>query len=157
MPSERLIGVPNKETGELRDGRWVALADHITLQPAIPEWDDRAEDWVELFDALSDLGFEVQIPEHKTIPSGSDLPEFIPTAFIVYIGYKVTDALIGMLVEELTAKIVNRVGSKFWKKGEKAKGIIYGPDGEVLKEITYAPKRTDEEKGGAPKDVGSGP
>lgn len=142
---DRRIGVQWSEVRQDEAGSGIPVPDRITVQPAIPEWDDRAEDWIGLYDALTKRGFHVQIPEHKAIPSGADLPEFIPIAFVVYVGYKATDALIGALVDELTTRIINRVGSKFWKKGDKAKGIIYGPDGEVLKEIVYEPKHPGED------------
>lgn len=144
MLRRRRIGVPNMRAGKVRDGRWVPRADYITLVPAIPEWEDCEENWRELFDALSDEGLKVQIPENKIPPSGADLPEFVPMAFIVYVGYKLTDALVDRLLDELTNRIIKRVGSAYWRTHPKAKGVIYGPDGEVLKEIAYEPKQPDD-------------
>jgi hypothetical protein len=140
----RRIDVPNKKAGKVHDGRWIPRADYITLMPAIPEWEDCDENWLELFGALSDQGFKVQIPKNKIAPSGADLPEFIPMAFVVYVGYKLTDALVDRLFNELTSKIIERVGSGYWRKRPKAKGVIYGPDGEVLKELIYESKQPDD-------------
>jgi hypothetical protein len=47
----------------------------------------------ELIDALGERGINVELAEIKGIPSGADWPEFVPIAFSVYIGIKVTDAL----------------------------------------------------------------
>lgn len=74
------------------NGKLIPHPGHIVIRPAIPEWEESASDYEELIDALGERGIDVELAEIKGIPSGSDLREFVPIAFSVYIGIKVTDA-----------------------------------------------------------------
>lgn len=111
----------------------------VEVRPAIPEWEERPRDYEELLDALNARGVNAKFTDHKGIPSGSDIPALVPEAFAVFVLTKATDALIGSLVNDLARIIVSRAKAKWWRKGEQVKGVIYGPNNEVLRELTFEP------------------
>jgi hypothetical protein len=127
------------------DGKLIPPGDLIVMRPAIPEWEESAANYEELIDALGERDIHVELAEVKGIPSGADLPEFVPVAFSVYIGVKVTDALIGTIVDEAMRVVVARAKARWWRRGKKVKGVIYGPDGEILREIVFESKEGREE------------
>jgi hypothetical protein len=118
--------VPEEEVGAARDQRGPG---RIVLRPAIPEWEESGGDYEELIDALAEQGVDVELAEIKGIPSGSDLPEFVPLAFAIFIGIRVTDALIDTIVDEVLRVVVARAKTRWWRKDETVKGVIYGPSG----------------------------
>jgi hypothetical protein len=107
----------------------------IVIRPAIPEWDERPGDYEELVSALRARGVNARLADHKGIPSGSDIPALIPEAFAVFIAAKLTDALLASVIDDLTRLIVRRAQAKWWRKGGRARGVIYGPKGDVLHEF----------------------
>jgi hypothetical protein len=131
--------VPEPEVGRvLEDGRRIPASGRIIVRPAIPEWQESAGDYEEFIDALAEQGIEAELAEIKGIPSGADLGiQFVPEAFAIYLGVKATDALIDNIVAEAMRLIVARAKARWWRRGELVKGVIYGPDGEVVKEVTW--------------------
>jgi hypothetical protein len=73
-------------------------------------------------------------------PSGADLPDFIPLAFAAYVGMKLTDAVVDFLIEQAKTLIVERARTRWRTRGKRVKGVIYGPNGEVLREFTWTSK-----------------
>jgi hypothetical protein len=98
------------------DGKLIPHPGRIVVRPAIPEWEESASDYEELIDALGERGIDVELAEIKGIPSGADLPEFVPVAFSLYIGIKITDALIGAVVDEAVRLVVARAKARWWRK-----------------------------------------
>lgn len=123
----------------------IPLSGRIVLRPAIPEWEESAPNYEELIDALGERGFEVELAEVKGIPSGADLPEFVPIAFAVYIGVKATDALVGAVVDEALRLVVTRAKARWWRKGKMVKAVIYGQNGEILRELTFESREGRED------------
>lgn len=107
------------------------------MRPAIPEWQENSAAYEDLIDTLGEQGIEVELAEVKGIPSGGDLPEFVPLAFAIYIGVKATDALINAIAEAAVRVVVDRAKARWWRKGQKVKGVIYGPREETLKEVVW--------------------
>jgi hypothetical protein len=114
------------------------------IAPSVPEWEEHPADYEAWVEALGDLGLRAQVPEHKPPPSGSDLPEFIPLGFAVYLAVKVTDAVLDSLIEQATKFVIVRTKTRWWTKGRRVKGVIYGPNNEVLREVTWT--STDGER-----------
>lgn len=125
------LTVPEPEVGQiLEDGRRIPARDRIIVRPSIPEWQESADDYEEFIDTLARQNIKAELAEIKGIPSGADLgAQFIPEAFAIYLGVKATDALIDI--------IVARAKARWWRQGEPVKGVIYGPDGEVVKEVAW--------------------
>jgi len=131
--------VPEQEIGQvLQDGSLLPGEGRIFVRPAIPEWQESAQDYEDLIDDLANQGIEVELAEIKGIPSGGDLgADFVPEAFAIYVGLKVTDALIADVVAAVKRTVVVRAKTRWWRRGEQVKGVIYGPDGEVVREVTW--------------------
>jgi hypothetical protein len=117
----------------------------IVLRPAIPEWEENASNYEELLDALDERGFKFELAEVKGIPSGADLPEFVPIAFAIYIGVKITDALLNAVIDEASRLVVARAKARWWRRGKTVKGVIYGPNGEIVRELTFESKEGRED------------
>jgi hypothetical protein len=146
--SESLSGRPTRPEpiGSVdEEGKLIPHPGHIVLRPSIPEWEETASNYEEFIDALDRRGLEVELAEVKGIPSGGDLPEFVPIAFAIYIGVKATDALVGAVVDEALRLIVARAKARWWRRGEKVKAVIYGPDGEILRELTFESREGRED------------
>jgi hypothetical protein len=118
----------------------------VVILPTVPEWQEHGGDYVELSEAISaDLGLSA-VAEDRTVPhAGSDLPEFIPLAFLIYVGVKLADSAVDALVERVTRIVVDRARTRWWTKGKKVEGVIYGPDGEVLRRVIWESKEGERE------------
>jgi hypothetical protein len=127
------------------EGKLIPPPGRIVLRPAIPEWEESASNYEEFLNALNKRGFEVELAEVKGIPSGADLPEFVPIAFAIYIGVKITDALVGAVVDEASRLVVSRAKARWWRRGRTVKAVIYGPDGEILRELTFESREGRED------------
>lgn len=103
----------------------------------MPEWEDHPTDYEEWVDAVGALGFRAQLAENKPPHSGADLPEFVPLGFAVYVATKITDAVLDSLVDQAKTLILARARTRWWTRGKRVKGVIYGPNGEVLREVTW--------------------
>jgi hypothetical protein len=125
---------PIVEIGD--DGKQITRDGRNFVRPSIPEWEEGAPRYEELIDALAERDINLELTEVKGIPSGSDLPQFVPLAFAIYLGVKVTDALVDAVVGEVMRLVVARAKLR-WRRGRKARGVIYGPDGEVLHEFIF--------------------
>lgn len=134
--------VPETEIGKVAaDGRRVPPSGRIVIRPAIPEWQESADDYEEFIDALAERGVDVELAEIKGIPSGADLAaHFVPEAFAIHVGVKATDILVEKIMTEAMRVIVERAKARWWRKGEEVKGTIYGPDGQILKEVVWRSK-----------------
>lgn len=120
------------------DGKWIPARGRIFIRPAIPEWEENADAYEDFIEALAEQDIALELTEIKGIPSGGDLgAHLIPEAFAIYVGIKATDALIENIVAEAMRAIVARAKVRWWRRGEQVKGVIYGPDGQVLREITW--------------------
>lgn len=87
--------------------------------------------------------------EHRPI-SGADIPEFIPLGFAIYIGTKIADKTLDSLLDLLKRLIIDRARTRWWTRGKRVKGVIYGPNNEILREVTWVSKdgeRQDREAG----------
>ena len=131
--------VPEDKVGQVAgDGKRIPAKGRIFIRPAIPEWEENADAYEEFIDLLAERDVAVELTEIKGIPSGADLgAHLIPEAFAIYIGVKATDVLIEDIVAEATRTIIRRARTRWWRRGEQVKGVIYGPRGEVLREITW--------------------
>lgn len=121
---------------------WRRIPD-LTIAPSIPEWEEHPQDYEEWVDAVRDLGLRAKLPQNKPPPSGSDVPEFIPLGFAVYLAVKVTDAVLDSLIEQATRFVIDRAQTRWRPRGKRVKGVIYGPNHEVLREVIWT--STDEE------------
>jgi hypothetical protein len=117
----------------------------VTIAPSVPEWEEHPEDYEAWVAAVGDLGLRANLPEHKPPPSGSDLPEFIPIGFIVYLAVKVADSVLDSLIEQAKHFVIDRAKTRWWTKGRRVKGVIYGPDGKVLREVTWTSTEGERE------------
>lgn len=114
------------------------------IAPSIPEWEDHPTDYEEWVEAAEVLGLRVGLAENKPPHSGADLPEFVPLGFTVYVAAKLTDVILDSLINQAKALIVKRARTRWWTRGKRVKGVIYGPNGEVLREVTWT--STDGER-----------
>jgi hypothetical protein len=150
--------VPEPEVSHiLEDGRRIPASGRIIVRPAIPEWQESADDYEEFIDALAGQNIKAELAEIKGIPSGADLgAQFIPEAFAIYLGVKATNALIDNIVAEAMRLIVARAKARWWRQGEHVKGVIYGPDGEIVKEVAWRSTegRTPERRRSGNPDLG---
>lgn len=87
----------------------------------------------------------MELAEVKGIPSGADLPEFVPIAFAIYIGVKITNALLNAVIDEASRLVVARAKARWWHSGKTVKGVIYGPNGEIVRELTFESKEGRED------------
>lgn len=118
----------------------------VTIAPSTPEWDEHPEDYEAWTAAARGLYLRVGIAENKPPPSGSDVPEFIPLGFAVYVAVKLTDAVLDALVEQAMKFVVDRAKTRWWTKGKRVKGVIYGPNHEILREVTWRSTEGERER-----------
>lgn len=118
----------------------------VVILPTVPEWLEHPSDYVELSDVISaDFGLTA-VAEDRTVPhAGSDLPEFVPLAFIIYVGVKLADSVVDALVERVTRIVVDRARTRWWTRGKQVEGVIYGADGEVLRRVVWESKEGERE------------
>ena len=109
----------------------------VTITPAIPEWDEHPDDYRELVAALREHGVRARLGR-PVPPYGSDIPEFVPTAVAAYIAGTFSRALVDLLAEKLMSRVIQRAKLRWWP--DRAKAVIYGPSGEVLREIEVPPR-----------------
>lgn len=117
---------------------WRRRPPDMTIGPSVPEWEDHAADYEEWVEAARMLGLRVELMENKPPHSGADLPDFIPLGFVVYVAVKLTDAVLDLLVDQAKSLIVKRARTRWWTRGKRVKGVIYGPNGEILREVIWA-------------------
>lgn len=112
----------------------------VTIAPSFPEWEEHPEDYEEWIAEAKPLGVRAELHKHRAIPSGADLPEFVPIGLAVYVATKLTDKTLDALIDLLKRVVIDRASTRWWTKGKTVKGVIYGPDNEVLKEVTWTSK-----------------
>jgi hypothetical protein len=149
--------VPEGEIGQVTEnGKRIPARGRIFIRPAIPEWQENADAYEAFIDALAERNISIELTEIKGIPSGGDLgAHLVPEAFAIYLGIKATDVLIENIVAEAMRRIVERAKVRWWRRGEQVKGVIYGPHGEVLREITW--RSTEGRTFGGPARTGALP
>ena len=108
----------------------------VLVRPSHPEWDERLDDYHEVVAALRDQGIDANLADMAVPPSGSDLPEFVPLAFAIFVAHKVADAILATIIEEVRRVLVSRARIRWAKKGKTVRGVIYGQNGEILHEFT---------------------
>jgi hypothetical protein len=109
----------------------------VVIAPSIPEWEDHPRDYVELRDAIRALDLSTEIGDVKVPHTGSDVSEIIPLGFGILVASKVVDAVLDAVIDRVMEIVVGRTKVRWWTKGKRVKGVIYGPDGKVLREVTW--------------------
>lgn len=116
---------------------WPRRPPDVTIAPSIPEWEDHPTDYEGWVKAAGALGLRAQLAKNKPPHSGADLPEFIPLGFAVYVATKITDTVLDLLIDQAKTLILARARTRWWTRGKRVKGVIYGPNGEVLREVKW--------------------
>ena len=117
----------------------------VVIIPTIPEWEEHADDYLSLSEAITaDLGLSAVALDRGVPHAGSDIPGFVPLGFLIYLGVKLADTAVDALVDRITRTVVERGKARWWTKGKQVEGRIYGPDGEVLRRVTW--KSTEGER-----------
>lgn len=110
----------------------------VVIVPTIPEWEEHADDYLALSEAITaDLDLSAVALDRGVPHSGSDIPDFLPLGFLMYLGVRLADAALDALVDRLTRIVIERGKTRWWTKGKQVEGRIYGPDGEVLRRVTW--------------------
>lgn len=110
----------------------------VVIVPTIPEWEEHANDYLALGKAITvDLDLSAVALDRGVPHAGSDIPDFVPLGFLIYLGVKLTDAAVDALVDRIMRIVIERGKTRWWTKGKKVEGRIYGPDGEVLRKMTW--------------------
>ncbi len=116
----------------------------VVLSPSIPEWKEHPDDYLALRDAIRASGLSAEVADVKVPHSGADIPEFVPLAFGILLADRIVGAALDALVDQVMEIVVSRAKARWWTKGKKVKGLIYGPNGEVLREVVW--ESTDGER-----------
>jgi hypothetical protein len=116
----------------------------VLIRPSNPEWDESLDDYREVVAALRDRGIDARLADIPAPPSGSDIPDFLPEAFAVFIAVKVSDAIFATIIEELRRLIIAKAKVKWRPRGEQVKGVVYGPSGSILHEFTFEAEGRDD-------------
>ncbi len=110
----------------------------VVIVPTIPEWQEHASDYLALSEAITaDLDLSAVALDRGVPHSGSDIPDFVPLGFLVYLSVKLADAAVDALVDRIMRIVIERGKARWWTKGKQVEGRIYGPDGEVLRRMTW--------------------
>lgn|GEM_PF-5205072 len=110
----------------------------VVIVPTIPEWEEHAADYLALSEAITaDLDLSAVALDRGVPHSGSDIPDFVPLGFLIYLGVKLADTAVDALVDRITRLVIERGKTRWWTKGKQVEGRIYGPDGEVLRRVTW--------------------
>lgn len=110
----------------------------VVIVPTIPEWQEHADDYLALSEAIvADLDLSAVALDRGVPHAGSDLPDFVPLGFLIYLGVKIGDAALDALVDQIKRIVIERAKTRWWTKGKQVEGRIYGPDGEVLRRVTW--------------------
>jgi hypothetical protein len=118
----------------------------VMIVPTIPEWQEHSADYIALSETIrADLDLSAEAEDRGAPHSGAAIPDFIPLAFLLYLGVKVADAVLDALVEQIMEKVVERAKTRWWTKGKQVEGRILGPDGEVLRRVTWESKEGERE------------
>jgi hypothetical protein len=117
----------------------------VVIIPTIPEWEEHADDYLSLSEAITaDLGLSAVALDRGVPHAGSDIPDFVPLGFLIYLGVKLADTAVDALVDRIMRIVIERGKTRWWTKGKQVEGRIYGPDGEVLRRVTW--KSTEGER-----------
>ena len=118
----------------------------VMIVPTIPEWQEHSSDYLELSEAITtDLGLSAAAEDRGAPHSGSDVPDFVPLGFLVYVGVKLADPVVDALVERVMRIVVDRAKARWWTKGKEVEGVIYGPNHEVLRRVTWESTEGEQE------------
>lgn len=113
----------------------------VVIVPTIPEWQENAAEYLELSEVIrADLDLSAVALDRGIPHSGADLPDFVPLAFLIYLGTRLADAAIDAVAERVTRIIVKQVKFRRWSRDGRAEGRILGPNGEVLRRVILDPK-----------------
>lgn len=117
----------------------------VIIVPTIPEWQEHSADYVELSEAVSaDLNLSTAAEDRGAPHVGGDVPDLVPIAFLIYVGVKLGDAAVEALVERVMRIVVDRAKARWWTKGKAIEGVIYGPNNEVLRRVTWESKEGEK-------------
>ena len=116
------------------------------IVPTIPEWQEHSSDYLELSEAITTGPRPFGRRGRPRRPhSGSDVPDFVPLGFLVYVGVKLADPVVDALVERVMRIVIDRAKARWWTKGKEVEGVIYGPDHEVLRRVTWESTEGEQE------------
>lgn len=141
------IGVVRRNRATPDSGYGMPMPDvDVMIVPTIPEWQEHSADYLELSEVISaDLGLSAAAEDRGAPHAGSDVPDFVPLGFLIYVGVKVADPVIDALVERVMRIVVDRAKARWWTKGKEVEGVIYGPNNEVLRRVTWESKEGERE------------
>jgi len=118
----------------------------VLIVPSIPEWRDHPADYMELSGAITaDLNLSAAAEDRGVPHVGGDVPDLVPIAFLIYVGVKLGDAAVELLVERVLQIVVDRAKARWWTKGKEVEGVIYGPNHEVLRRVTWESTEGEQE------------
>jgi hypothetical protein len=112
----------------------------VRIEPSVRAWDGQAEDYRALADDLSDQGLDVTLVEPQGEPK--DLPAAAGMDFLIH----VLEGVVGETLFNIGVALIRRVGQAAKGGGRETPimGVIYGPDGEIIREVELHPPEFDE-------------
>lgn len=115
----------------------------VRVAPSIPAWEKHPEDFESLVSGLRERGLDAELD--TPIPPAGGAPPVAAAGldFAIYLAQGVGDAIIALLLGE----IVHRVARARKRRDDEVPvvGVIYGPDGEILREVAFRPDDLDGE------------
>jgi hypothetical protein len=117
----------------------------VVISPSVPEWEEHPNDYLDLRDSIRAMGLSADIADTKLPHSGADIPEFVPLGFGILLADKIVGAALDAVIDRVAEIVVRRAKARWWTKGKRVKGLIYGPDGKVLREVTWVSTEGERE------------
>ncbi len=109
----------------------------IELRPSIPSWAERPQDFDGVVDALSEGDAEVVLIEPPGPPEGG-IPQAAGMDFVIQLAGDIGPYFLPWLVAKLSDALL--AAAKQHKRETPMMGVIYGPDGEILREVEVHPE-----------------
>jgi hypothetical protein len=110
----------------------------IRLRPSITSWAEHPEDFQALTDGLRERGLEVELVEPGPLNTDYHIQAAGMDLLIDLLG-EVKEEVIGAVVAEM----IRRVGMARKRRKDRRPviGVIYGPDGKIIREVLVDHKR----------------
>jgi hypothetical protein len=117
----------------------------VRIRPAIRSWAKDSDGYEELAKALAERGIDVDLqPPPPPPPAGLPLAAGMDFGIdlLGQLGHDFLIAIEAILMEEIARRVVRAAK----RRGQEAPvmGVIYGPDGKILKEVSWDPQRAEE-------------